>query len=537
MGRIGVGARLDQPRTETPAPVTQVSMPEARTTAVSDTAERTSDPGMKLDAHSTAAEGIATNARGATTDVAMVKATQMYSQHTGPVHADTKYAAGDLMPHNKGKLHYEGRGGDLKLDEGMDADKTLKSNNIKFTGVPANMSKAESDALKQAVATLAVTNEMSGYEADVRIEVNGKLREATIQIDDKGNATATLHPAQAAAKPLGVVAEQRAKQDWKNKLEKDFGVKITEAGGEKWTSADLKEMHAVFSTFNKDEKEALKGLTIQRTDQIALTADEQKHFGNINPSGLYRGGNGRGATIQIDNDAFKSNANRFVGDATNRWSSSMQTVIHEVGHAVADRKGLEARNELTAAQDALAKTDGKFMPAKIALAQQYPVPQDDVDAYVGKADKVDSLLAQRQASGLKPADKVKLDKAIAAAVKDRDAAFGKLSSGDQARAQPIQTLQNQRQAAVERLDKAEGAMKAHAGHHSAREEAFEKVVDKPGSKNDVQPFTDYASASWKKGDKGEFFAEAFALYKLDPQFLKDNYKEVHDFFANGGHLK
>ncbi len=48
--------------------------------------------------------------------------------------------------------------------------------------------------------------------------------------------------------------------------------------------------------------------------------------------------------------------------------------------------------------------------------------------------------------------------------------------------------------------------------------------------NNLTPFTKYAADSMAKGEPAEFYAEAFALYKSDPQYLETHQKAVFDFF-------
>jgi hypothetical protein len=541
--RIGVGSRLDSApsRIEAPAPAARVEAPAPTPVATADTAVRDRADAMPLPQHSTAAEGIATNARNETNDVDLKKAKHLYVPQPIVVRADGEEGAAK-MPHNKGKLHYEGRGGDLKLDEGMDADSMLKSNKINLTTVPANMSKAEADAIKQAVVALVVTNDMIGYEADVKIQVNGKMRFATIQVDQNKNATATLHPDAPTAKALDKAAEGKSKTEWKNKLEKDFGVKLEERGGRSWTSTDLKEMHAAFSLMSKDERAALQGLRVVRSDQIKLSTEEAAHSHRKDPAGLYRGASTRegknNASIEIDDDAYKGNKSRFVGDENKQWRSSTQTVLHEVGHAVADRRRLEARMEYDAAFTALANSNGKYQAQKLDITmKQYALKPEAVDNFLAKADRVDNLLSLRGQDGLNGKEKTKYDKQLTAAIKERDAAFGKMSTEDQGRMQPLRDTQTKHQSNITRLEKAEAANTKHGSENTDRLKAFYAAVDPKGTKNDIQPFTDYASASWKEGHKDEFFAEAFALYKLDPKFVEKNYKAVFDFFEAGGHVK
>ena len=52
------------------------------------------------------------------------------------------------------------------------------------------------------------------------------------------------------------------------------------------------------------------------------------------------------------------------------------------------------------------------------------------------------------------------------------------------------------------------------------------------TKNHIAPITNYS----KEGDK-EFYAEAYSLWLVDPEFMRTNYKVVFDFFENGDYLK
>src|SRR5262249_14837175 len=150
----------------------------------------------------------------------------------------------------------------------------LKSNGIKFKTEPANLSKSEVTALKGAVVALAVTNDIKGYETDVKLSIDGKTRLATIRIDDAGNATATLLPAKAEAATLNATQEAKAKADWTKRLENDFGVKIDEKNTAQWKSSELADMYKAFKTLSNEEKHALQGVTIMRTDQIPASAGE-----------------------------------------------------------------------------------------------------------------------------------------------------------------------------------------------------------------------------------------------------------------------
>ena len=54
--------------------------------------------------------------------------------------------------------------------------------------------------------------------------------------------------------------------------------------------------------------------------------------------------------------------------------------------------------------------------------------------------------------------------------------------------------------------------------------------------NKIAPFTDYAKKNWPHKPE-EFYAEAYALWRTDPDFLSNNYPPVFTFFEGGDYQK
>jgi hypothetical protein len=52
------------------------------------------------------------------------------------------------------------------------------------------------------------------------------------------------------------------------------------------------------------------------------------------------------------------------------------------------------------------------------------------------------------------------------------------------------------------------------------------------ARNNIRRFTKYSVDNWQL-KPGEFYAEAYSLWLVDPAFLKNNYSVVYDFFQNG----
>jgi hypothetical protein len=64
---------------------------------------------------------------------------------------------------------------------------------------------------------------------------------------------------------------------------------------------------------------------------------------------------------------------------------------------------------------------------------------------------------------------------------------------------------------------------------------LQKFIDLVAS-NNIRRFTKYSVENWEL-KPGEFYAEAYSLWLVDPEFLKTNYKVVYDFFQNGDYRK
>ena len=70
------------------------------------------------------------------------------------------------------------------------------------------------------------------------------------------------------------------------------------------------------------------------------------------------------------------------------------------------------------------------------------------------------------------------------------------------------------------------------GERTRRLQKFIELV----TANNIRRFTKYSADNWQL-KPGEFYAEAYSLWLADPDFLKNNYKVVYDFFQNGDYRK
>jgi hypothetical protein len=70
-------------------------------------------------------------------------------------------------------------------------------------------------------------------------------------------------------------------------------------------------------------------------------------------------------------------------------------------------------------------------------------------------------------------------------------------------------------------------------HARGRSRRLQKFVDFVIS-NNIRRFTRYSLDQWQLHPE-EFYAEAYSLWLVDPEFVKTNYKAIYDFFENGDH--
>jgi len=68
-----------------------------------------------------------------------------------------------------------------------------------------------------------------------------------------------------------------------------------------------------------------------------------------------------------------------------------------------------------------------------------------------------------------------------------------------------------------------------------RTRRLQKFIDLVDAKN-IRRFTQYSVENWKL-KPGEFYAEAYSLWLVDPEFVKTNYRDIYDFFEKGDYRK
>jgi hypothetical protein len=280
---------------------------------------------------------------------------------------------------------------------------------------------------------------------------------------------------------------------------------------------------------------ALQGVDLTRVAALTTKPGEAGEF-LAHPPG------GGPPYLALSNLAFVPEPQFFGSGGAQARPASFFVVLHEIGHAV---------------EEELARKSGERLDhANADVAQAKKRLDTSTGAARSKARK-DLTLAEKAEDAAKTAraaslvDPNPIHRATAAARKAAthalnaaDAAVQRLPAGTareqiktrgtvvappgaEAAAGPLQSaLQAQDNWLKAELDVARTV---------GRTLRLQKFVDLVTA-NDIRRFTTYARQNWPDNPE-EFFAEAYALWLTDPDFLQNNYPKIHDFFEGGDYRR
>ena len=372
--------------------------------------------------------------------------------------------------------------------------------------------------------------------------------QVTVKIDGAGNAIVELIKPGAVNVPVSFKDEPSAK----GALIKDFGFSAVKDGSAIWQLADLNKVHAALSRLTAAERAALKRVDLVRDSTLAdkngkPLAGEFRHESKLATDGKSAS---RAQSLHIADLAFASDTISFTGGAGVTAVASFHTIIHEAAHAVeskvlceAEFARLEATTALNVEIEKVNNVVNVVNPesrAAFGKAKKYSkAEKKSGNAYLAAINATTAAIntfAGSQNLG-------KLDTQEAAAAR-RDAAKKTLPAGHPAQTDfaRLRTLQDdwfsaakERAVAFKAFKAAEGGEQAATGSKkgmSKRLQNFVNVVNK----HNIPPLTEYAKKNWPNQPQ-EFYAEAFALWKNDPAYLKLNAEPLKDWFDAGEHLK
>ena len=101
-------------------------------------------------------------------------------------------------------------------------------------------------------------------------------------------------------------------------------------------------------------------------------------------------------------------------------------------------------------------------------------------------------------------------------------------------------INNERKAEAQRHVEAAKSQKERAqvttSTPQVRTRRMQKFIDLVNA-NNISPFTPYAARQWRANEPRDFYADAYSLWMVDPDFLRTNYVVVFNFFQSGDYLR
>lgn len=391
-----------------------------------------------------------------------------------------------------------------------------------------------------------------------------------LKIDKAGNATAELANRGAVAVPSAFPDEAKAKAA----LISDFGFASVDDGTAHWSLADLNKTHAALTHLPAADRAALAGVKLERDNILTDPAGKPRSGEFEKGASVTPGSAGtpsvasRTETLKIADLAFVHDATSFQGGSGTAALPSIETILHEAGHAV-ETKALRDAHFATFEAQAVANNDtlalgavqGTTNTAVTAANTASTAALAAFNAYPGAAKTAALPFANAFLAALRAVNAyanntdgskfASLEAAAAAAIVKRDAAKAKLPATHSALTDFATALTTQdawfaaaqsRAKASIKLDAskanlatkktAEAAVSDAAGTGSKRLAKFVTLVNA----NHITPLTQYAKDNWP-GKPAEFFAEAYSLWLSNPTYLNDNAPKLKAWFDAGEHLK
>jgi len=384
----------------------------------------------------------------------------------------------------------------------------------------------------------------------------------TLRIDGQGNATAVLVGAGVPTVPAAFSSIDDAKKG----LVAAFGLKSVVDGDATWSLVELNKVDLAFKKLSAGERAALKGVILERMHNLE---EKGKVLGGKFTTNHSLGADNKTPTseakLSLADLAFTADLTSFIGGSADSAPASVQTILHEVGHAVEEaeryqtreakfkaqaeeNKKIEAFNaEVATTNAAISALNGELSPA-IKKANGYPNPAKTAAGAYLKAIQAATSALGKFANNRKSADDATLSAAAAKAIANRDTERAALQTATPANPAPadfasVETKQNDLQAAAAKratalaaMDTAKAAATAatkaddatQTGGQTKRLANFAAFV----KKEKIEPLTEYA-----KTGTGEFYAEAFSLFRGDPQYILRVAPKLHAWFDKGEHLK
>ncbi len=199
------------------------------------------------------------------------------------------------------------------------------------------------DETRDDVALRFERRAFRGLEADIWVHSDAGRWPVTVKVDDEGAVDVQHGDGELVRQrpPNGLGAEQ-----WRARIASEFRLLRVEDGDAAWTEDDLGLVVAALSRLNADEAAVLDGLIVRRD-----------HFGRRWGDVAEYDSQQRVPHIALFDWALEVDRWNFVGSPSAPVPASVQSLVHEVGHAFADAP----RRELQLQWEALYDVDATLM--------------------------------------------------------------------------------------------------------------------------------------------------------------------------------
>jgi hypothetical protein len=291
-------------------------------------------------------------------------------------------------------------------------------------------------------------------------------------------------------------------------LKTKYGIsKVSEENGEMWTEAQLKTVDKAFSKMSTEEQAKLKGLELIRTDKLSVERNGKK----IEVVGM------AGTTwIRFTKKAFRTN----------------MVTLHEVGHVIQKKVVLEVEEKLR---------KSKVFTDMEAARKTFNEAVSKNKRISGNAEQIDFANAMTRLTSAaddfmntEETDRQTKESALFAAQADADTARMLIDPKDPVSKTLLDMHDRQRLLIAAITQWVDERAKALGPRKKLTE--FVAIVSKHKlAKKSFAPFTDYVAKFWPD-EPGEFFAESYATWRNNPDYMRKNAKPLFDWFEKKGHL-
>jgi hypothetical protein len=240
------------------------------------------------------------------------------------------------------------------------------------------------------------------------------------------------------------------------------------------------------------------------------------------------------ATIKIADDAFASDSRSFVGGRAAASPASYMTILHEVGHAIASQA---LRNASAIADKATAQANTLVEPLNAAVVSSN-VAGDDLNAVIQQYNDLvhafnNSLTANDP--DITAAAKNDLDsKELEVGTKRNEA--DRLRNEEQVKRLALEAANRDAMVKQKLVQSYRPSVGMNGSCKSATDSQCVETFVAFVTVKRISPLTQYAKDNWPSKPE-EFFAEAYSLWRTDPEYLSANAKPLLDWFTAGHYLK